>query len=495
MKARRTVLLLLAAALAALLVGRALLAPDVPRYVVDPAIEFHTQDRSPGYGGIDRWAYYGMKEETFINLLKQDGYVCRQSQAAYYSGKPVGIGKIRCTKQARWPLPRLLAIEASIDYDRRGRLVAAHASYTPAFSNDLLRKLETTLREMGWIEPESLPVRGLGFASADLLARRVVDLLTTGGWTAVCEQAGEAACAADARKRRAAGFPTLPSAPVNAGEAMRLHATLERAYLLPPVARTADGKPEDSLLVRVDGARIWLDFAGKDLAGRDLAIAIELDSAGGSPLQLVASVGEESRAVALTGAPRRANDGRLAYLVPEAGEQAPRSAVWLHIPQKESAAKAFAGFGRRLADIDPAFMPKLVGALVSSLAAPLRADEHLGLYPALNRIDALADDLRAAGADRWLPPQQRNDFIGVAHRDDPALRAAWALALCESGKPTTMDRACWESHVGSDVEVRAMLQQEVASLLETYASLDTRHPIRVRLNRLGDVLPMGGSGS
>lgn len=463
---------------------------------LDPAVEFHTRDHYAGYAGIDRWAYYGMREESLVDQLKREGYACEPPRSREYSGRPFGIGQLVCTQRMNWPIPRTLSIEASIDYDRRGRLVAALATSVSSFEPDsILGRIERGLREIGWIEPARMAVRGFEIDSANLLARLVADLLTTGGWESLCDQTDTPmVCGSEARRRRAAGYSPLPDTPLAVPESMRVQGAMARAYLLPPVDRGADGKPDDSLLVRVEGERMWLDFVGKDLTGRTLAVAIELDSEGGKPLQLIARAGEGVAVVPLAGAVRRANDGRTGYLVPEAGEQNPRTARWFYPPRKEASANNFANFAKHLANVDPAFAPKLIGALVASLAAPLRPDERLGLYPALASIERLADDLRASGADRWMRDHARTDLIAAAHRSDPVIRAAWALALCEHGKPPALDRSCWAERVRGDDELRTLLQQEVDRLDETYASLDAAHPIRRRLAYLRDVLAHGSEG-
>ncbi|MEO7496657.1 MAG: hypothetical protein ABIT83_25855 [Massilia sp.] len=51
--------------------------------VADPLTDFHTRAHGDAYGGIDRWAYFGMPAERVAERLRRDGYACdTASQAA-----------------------------------------------------------------------------------------------------------------------------------------------------------------------------------------------------------------------------------------------------------------------------------------------------------------------------------------------------------------------------------------------------------------------------
>jgi hypothetical protein len=263
---------------------------------------------------------------------------------------------------------------------------------------------------------------------------------------------------------------------------------MDRIALWPAQSRGSDGKPDDSRLVRVEDGHLWTDFVGGDLTGRKISIAIELDVEGGRPIRLVAHAGEDSISVTLAGAPLRANDGQVSFLVPEAGNTPYRIASWVYPPGQEASASAIANFVRDIAKADQFFAPKLIQVLVARATTAERPDERLGMYSALSRIDRLADRLRESGVVRAVDHSVMND--------DPIVRAAWALARCESGgRPPILDSECWRAYVANDTEVLNLLRQEAARLHKTYASLDASHPIHRRLNRLREALAITPSQS
>ncbi len=483
------IVLVVAALLTALLdlslVGSGSLPPGV-----DPAIAFYTGTHSPGYAGIDRWAYHGMKAESVVEFLEKDGYVCILPQAAPADGKPKGILELNCDKGERWPLARTLSIRANIDYDLRGRLVAAKASSAITGGDHPVRKrLADFLRNRAWIEPERLQIKGFDVDSADTLARLAVDALVARSRHGECATNPTAAeCAAYARERREWGFPALAQGPIAVGNALSLESALERVRLVPLVPRGADAKPEDSLRVRVADGRMWMDFAGQDLAGHALTVSIALDSEGGAPVELVAKVGEDTRTVALSGERRKANGGAMMYLVPEAGAQTPRASVWLYLPDRNFPG-TFKKLASELPNADPAFIPRIVKAVIGSISVAERPEEALGLYPALRSIELRADILRLARAELWLPKDQSNQLMEQAYRDAPATRAAWALAACEpAAKPPVIDADCWRRFTISDSAAAALLRAAVAELQVLYAPLEPVHPVRLRLQRMGDAL-------
>lgn len=176
------------------------------------------------------------------------------------------------------------------------------------------------------------------------------------------------------------------------------------------------------------------------------------------------------------------------YLVPEAGGQNPRASVWLPMPDRNSPA-TLEKLAKQLRNADPAFIPRIVKAAIASISAADRPDEALGLYPALRSIELRADILRLARADLWLPKDQSNQLIEQAYQDEPATRAAWALAICESAaNPPVLDADCWQRFSISNSDATALLRSAVAELQVLYAPLEPAHPLRLRLKRLSDAL-------
>lgn len=486
------VLAVLLAVLAVLLAAGSRKPGEAPPWMVDPAIAFHTGTHDASYGGIDRWAYYGMQAGAVAELLRQDGYACTQPQPPAGGERLNGVHDMVCSKQLSWPLPRTLSITAAIDHDMRGRLVAASARSTLAGGEQPMRKrIADFLRHKGWIEPEQLQITGFAIESVDTLARLAADALARNGWHRSCdENRATPACVAYARKRRESGLPPLPQGTIAAGDAMAIASAMEQVRLLPPVPRAADKLPEDSLLVRVADQKMWLDFVGRDLTGRALKASVALDSEGGTPTQLVATLGTESKVVPLAGTPRRANSGALVYLVPEAGARNPRAGMWLNMPNDR-----LPGTFTRLAEVlphtDPAFIPGMVKTVIAHMAADVLPDERLGLYPALHLIDQRANALRRAHADTWLPRDLGNRLIKQAFQDDPATRAAWAVATCESTgtQAPVIDADCWLRFVIADPDAAALVRSDVDALQLLYAKLAPTHPLLVRLNRLNDAFP------
>lgn len=477
----------------AYVVARILLpADDLTGIALDPAVAFYTAGHERGFGCIDRWAYRGQPADKVIGQLSREGYRCGESSARRYSGTPFGQGTITCVSQAEWPLSRTLSVALLVDHDRHDRLVSARASRRLGDEATGTAWLAGYLSQWGWIEPETLAVRGFELDSARTLALLVVDAIATGGWRRRCEKTAPAECALDMRRRRVFGFPELPPEPVRVERARLLGAVLERIALWPPVRRGPDGNSEDSLLVRVEGEQLWLDYAGGDLVGRQVAVAIELDSDGGQPLRLMASVGDDKVVIALAGKPEQGNDGRNAFLIPEVGSAPYRIASWVYPPGQESSPESLGRFAKAAVHADPAFATRLAVELTTRLTAPSRPDETLGLYPALARIDRLAETLRDSGVvQRFM----RNP----GPVSDPLVRAAWALARCESrgsrNGPPNMDITCWNAQIAEDTEVQELIRAEVVRLEEVYSLLEADHPIRRRLVRLRDALAAVSTGS
>lgn len=460
--------------------------------MIDPAVEFYTRTHGTSYGGIDRWAYYGMRAKTLARLLGKDGYVCAPAQIPADRTGSSDVHEMACDKKVSWPLPRTLTIKARIEYGTRDRLVAASAhSILAAGDSPVSRATADVFRKIGWLEPENLQVKGFEIDTVDTLIRLSVDALKATNWHHECtgEPPHASRCPELAKGRRASGFPPPPQEPIAVRNAKTLASAMEHVHLMPLVPRGADGKPEDSLIVRLTDGVMWADFVGKDLAGRDLAVSIALDSEGGAPVRLVAKAGANSREISLAGERRVANDGTTLWLLPEAGLQNLRFAIWLTMPTH-----GHTGALRRLADampgVDPAFTPRMIKAMIGSPGVTNQTEENLGLYPALRSIEQRADALRLARVESWLSEDRGRQFVRAAYADDPLTRAAWALAVCESaGEPPVIDTNCWMNFVLADAEVTALLRQEVSDLQALYLALEPAHPVLLRLKRLGNALP------
>ncbi len=236
---------------------------------------------------------------------------------------------------------------------------------------------------------------------------------------------------------------------------------------------------------------MWIDWLGRDLAGRELMASFEIDPEGGAPVQLVAKVGSDSKIVKLASTRRQANDGTIFFLAPAAGEQNPRVAVWLLMPDKEHP-NTLKDLANVVPNTDPAFIPRIIKAILASISKADKPEEILGLYPALRSIERRAHVLRLSHAERWLPKEQSKQLIWQTYQNDPVMRASWTLAICESATtPPIIDADCWKRFTISDPDATAFLRKEVAALNALYAELEPTHPLRLRLKRLSDALSSG----
>jgi len=288
-------------------------------------------------------------------------------------------------------------------------------------------------------------------------------------------------CPDEAALRRESGFPPPPD-PLPVGDAMAIPRAFERIRLLPVVARGADDKPADSLIVRVDDGKMWLDFAGGDLAGRALRVSVLLDGEGGRPRQLIATLDGAIRSVELAGQPRRDNGGTPLYLAPAAGDRDVRFAFWLPMPN-ESHPGTLMLLAQTLPNVDSAFLPSAIKAILAAMAPPAgHPEESLGLYPPLRVIEQRAPMLRrvqSALRDRGVA------FIAPAHADDRLLRQAWAMAICEPAARTPdPDDGCWRRFAAADPDAATGLRADIAQLSSVYAELPPGHPLRIRLRKL-----------
>lgn len=468
---------------------------EAPAGSVDPAFEYHTRDHGDGYGGIDHWAYYGMRAERLAELLGKAGYSCDQPVMPAGTDRLRGIHDIRCVRMAQWPLARTLTVKASIDYDNRSRLVAASATSALDSHAAMSAGIADFLRLIDFMEPADLQIKGFEVDSIDMLSRLAVDALRRQGWHTNChEDTALPECLRDAHERRTHGLPLLPSGEIAVIQANALHTALENVRLMPVVMRDARVQAGNDLLVRVNDARMWIDFTGQDLAGHLLSVSVELASEGGTPVQLIARIGTDTRVLKLAGAAYLTNDGLPKYLVPvhgsSADDQAIRHTFWLDLPSRQNARpQTLQQLASELPQADPAFIPRVVKVVLDRLAAPSTPEEKLGLYPALTSIEQRADLLRSAHAERWLPGERGEQWFREIWRDDPGTRAAWALARCESAtRPPSIDTACWQRLIAVDADVTQLLRGEVAALQDLYAELPSGHPLRLRLDRLSEAL-------
>lgn len=464
-----------------------------PSGVFDPAIEFYTKKHSDGYGGLDQWAVHGMKEESLVKLLRRDGYFCILPQPTDAGVALNGIRELVCTKPVDGMLSRTLSITANIDYDIGGRLVAAHASSKLSGGFQTVRKhIAEVLRRFDLIEPEELQIRGFEVDSIDLLTRLAVDALGARGWHKTCEEdVSQSGCLQLALERRASGFQQVGEGPVAVGNVAAVHSAMESIHLVALEPREYP-KSDETLFVRVVDEKMWIDFAGKDLAGRELMVSVEIDSEGGAPVKLIAKVGADSRETVLAGVRRLANNGMVRYFVPQAGSKNPRLAVWRNLPNKNSP-DSYSSVGRGLINIDPAFSSRIVKAILADISTIASPEEEIGLYPVLRSVEYRAELLRSANAKQWVPQESSaQSFVRRMYPDDPAARASWALAVCESvTKPTpSIDENCWMNFISEDSDVAALLSKEVADLQSVYATLEQAHPLSLRLNRLSNALRM-----
>jgi hypothetical protein len=444
-----------------------------PPLSVDPAIEHYLQGRTADYGAVDRWASHGMTQEVFAARMQQAGFTCTPLMAA--QPQP----ELACTQERRWPVPRRLVVTGRIEHGTLARLVSARAE--SVVDTRALRPVATLLRKLGWIEPAQLAVRGFEIATPELLARYAADALK-GGWAEMCGMSQSAvACAQQARGRRSSGFPAVDGG-ASAGDYDGVIRSLERVRLRPVRPPELAGV-YDKPVVRVNDRELWLDFAGNDLAGHELRVAVLLAMEGGRPVKMVASVDGKSREVMLAGQPRRVNGGAAEYLVPRAGTETYRMGAWLSVPRGQDS-WATRAISEQLPRSDPRFAAFFIKQLLDNLARPERPDMGLGMFPPLLMVERRADALRDSSAHRWLPQDVGGPLMRAAYPDHPTLRAAWVLAVCDP-EPDGVggDAECWRRETEVDPELLKLLREDLATLTGWYAVLPPNHPLHARLER------------
>lgn len=473
--------LVVAATIAGLFNVGVLRSQSLPVGAIDPAIEYLTKGHRNDYAAIDRWAHYGMRRERFVALLQTAGYECRPPTAISLEG-PAAIQQTRCEKTERWPFRRTLSIHASFKHGIVPRLIAVKASSSLASDGLPFKPAADLLRKFGWMEPADLTITGFKIDSIETLSRMIADTLSPTGWYARCTDGElDLQCKQMAEERMTSGFPGLPPASLPAMTALELQRAMERIRFLPVQQRNADGMPEDSLLTRIKDGRIWLNFVSRDLSGNDLAASIELASPGGTPINLLVALNGATQSIKLAGSPRRANDGSVVYLLPKAGPQDWRHALWLHLPNM-----AYPGtidqFARNLPLLDVAFVTPMAKTIIDGSAAQPSPEESIQLYPKLQQIEQKAEAIRRSQLDRWLPPEQGNRLIAHTYPQNPIVRAAWAFATCEpAGKPGSTDDNCLSRFMIADPDAAALVRSEVAHQQWLYRDLPDSHPLRIRL--------------
>jgi hypothetical protein len=452
---------------------------EVAAGTLDPAIEHHTASHSAAYAGVDRWAFGHQSESSVTNRLHDAGYECASGQQV----------ETVCTRRMRWPVDRILSIHVSLDPSLDPRVTALRAESRLTSDSSFARTSAAFLRSVGWMEPPSLVVHGFEIDDLELLSRMVADSLVRGGWAGLCNAAGSAkACGELARERRASGYGPIPDRPIGVGEAQDVIKAMERLRLDPVEPRGPDDQPDDALLVRVHGTEQWLDFEGADLAGHRFGVGLELAMEGGTPSKLVVRWGDQTRTLLLKGRPRTANGGDTLYLLPQAGVELRRLAIWLRAPDPQNDTTR-AILRARLQQADPNFQPLLVKRFLDTLALPQRPDLALGLYPALLLVEQRGELLRDAGAANWLPRKEGQRLVAEAYAADPVTRAAWTFALCEPEFDAIGgDPDCWREALANDRVVAGLLDAELQRLQATYAALDPAHPLHARLERWQAVL-------
>ena len=456
--------------------------------VTDPAFAFYSNGKNAGYADIDSWAHYGMRIERFVEVLHDAGFSCAIPPVLQTPSDVVTTVDMLCQKTEQLPFGRNLAIHAQIEHGIVNRLVGAsadsvlipaHQSYT-AFLANLLRKA-------GWMEPEKLQAVGFRLNSLDTLSLMIADALSMNGWYARCQEINDQTlCPKLARERARQGFPQMPVAQVQTSSVFVVRRLLERINFMPVKQRNADSYPADSLLVRLANGKMWLDFVSKDMVGHKLTLAIELESMGGTPTNMVLALDGISKTMPLAGLANRANDNAMIYLLPEAGASEIRYAVWLNLPNKNYPG-TFDRIANTLPRIDPSYIEPMFKAIISDFTATASAEESLGLYPVLWQIEQRAAVFRRLQPDRWMLPDQSNHFIAQSYPNDLVTRTAWAFASCEtSGNSVIIDHDCARRFVTADPDAAAMVRSEITKQQLLFGALPDSHPLRIRLNALSD---------
>ena len=482
---KRTIIIFLFFALPLLLMLGAFLNKPGTSKEGDQALIHYTSQHSDAYGGIDQWAYYGMPAQETQEILRKQAYTCN---AAGKDAEPPHLEQgrnILCSKQVKWPVARNLTISLKITHSDRDRVIAAEASSVATGSHFIA----SLLRSSKWIEAEKLLVRGLEINSADLLTRYLVDAIQINRWRSNCTDGLTAPyCKGLAEERLASGFPALSKDPVAVDNLVQVNGNLQDRGL---VSMQGNFRVSDDIKVRVDKNLLWLDYKGQDFSGRQFQVAIALESEGGRPVILEASINNETKSQLLKGMVTTANDGSLLHLIPVAGTGPSKPASWLGMPDPGNPHSI---------DMLIRFIPKsnfaISGTYIKKAIAAISTsntdEDRLNLYPPLYTIERIANVLRSSHAENLLPDNQASEIIRRNYADNDIFRAAWALGTCETaetGQTTRrMNLACWQAFKAADKDAWQLLRNEIAEQKTQHTELEASHPIKLRLKELSDAL-------
>ncbi len=481
---------------------------DMNAYRWDPAILVHTK-RNPGaFAGIDRWSHQGLPLGAIAARLKGEGYDCKMPQDPAAGGTPrSGEHEMVCARIAGWPLARTLEIRVRGNYDIGGRLVSARAETIFAGKAKGWRhSVARPLRALGLVEPDQLAVKGLSFSNVEELAQFVVDGVRGDGWGNMCTEGSDAPiCPATAGYRADVGLPP-PLEPIAAYNLSSLRHSFARIGFVPrevahkrsrvtitlisPGVSPRD-PDRDTVPLRVSNGQLWADFEGRDPAGTAQSASVRVAMEGGQPLELVVRMGEAAKSFRLAGQRVQRYAEGVDLLVPRATQdnelpEDMRRAAWIILPLRSDTERRIVA--REMPRVHPDFAAPVLRALVEGLGERPSVEDQLNLNPRLQALERRAGALRAARVAEWLDVGKRFELLGTVYRDDPAARAAWALAFCERAdeSPPDMDIGCWTAFTLRDPAAADVVKAEVAEQEALYATLPARHPVRRRLKRLID---------
>ncbi|AXQ29360.1 hypothetical protein D0B54_11940 [Solimonas sp. K1W22B-7] len=457
----------------------------------DPAIEFHARDHGRDYGGIDRWAHAGMDVSSLRSRLLQAGYRCELAGDLQLEGAPLsGRYPLECRQDVQGWLARQRLIKAMIDYDHGGRLLSAEArSDLPGSAGTLQKAVLGLLRTLGRAEPESLKITGLPVDSSELLARLAADAINPDGWTVSCIAGENPGCPALLEARRNEGLPPLPQQPLPVRDLDMIGGALGGIGLVPPGAARADIVP-----VRLAGDGLWTEYRGSSLSGQAMKLSLRVNWEDGSSDRLRAQLEQVPAVdVPLKGQPRLSS-GQSMVLVPLRPDDAagPAMAKWLVVPGPAHDGQEWEWAGRDLQRAHADYAPRLLRFLLARMLSNRTPDEALDLYPPLALVEALAQDMRKAQLNTYLPIA---DAVALmkGYGEQTTLRAAWALATCQPDQYVPkIDDTCWQQLVVADPGVSRLFVDELQRIKPIYAPLPLEHPLRLRLWHLEQALRKGG---
>lgn len=470
----------------------------------DPAIETELQGRSKDFSQLDRWAYPGMELPVLTVRLQREGYDCPLSQDRDVGGTPRrGVYPQICTLQSNWPVPRRLVVEATVLYARgiaRVTMLKARAERTSL--NPALQAWGTLLQRLDLIESEEMPITGLHFADSAGLARWVADGAASQSWQRTCGQLPwpEYPCSSLHKQRHAEGLPPLPVTPIKA-DLQHLIWNLAAMGLEPEHGFSTD-KP---VAVRMDAqGGMWIDATGPDFTGAARQVSVLVDPDGARPQKLLIHQGESAPfSIAVEGMAHSGNSEDPYWLLPMKTEfftgkynPALRVAQWVIVPPP-SRQDWLEQLAERLPSLDPHYLAVVLRRLIAHAQGQQSAEQVLGLYPELQQIDQIAEILRRAQIPRRLTEAgPAAPDVASWYPDEPRVRAAWALARCETytGQPEhaqwTLDETCWLMAAAADLPLNALLRRELLKIRPMAASLSADHPVSQRLARIQQALEL-----